>query len=126
MDMKLREAIRKARKHGGVMIEALSGWTTLECLETIPDETEPAHQAGWSFVLWDGGAEIVHETKQRPFMGSQYRVRLSRSARHAAIAAGLLRLPNGLDMLKRAWRLATDQEREAFLARIRWQLNPKV
>ncbi len=42
-----------------------------------------------------------------------------KSARAAALAAGILHAPTALDQLRRAWRAATPAERRAFKAEIR-------
>lgn len=40
------------------------------------------------------------------------------SVRKAAIAAGIVKVPTGLDRLRRAWERASEEERSAFLATI--------
>lgn len=41
-----------------------------------------------------------------------------RSARAAAIEAGIVKVPTVLDILRKAWRKATDAEREEFLREV--------
>ena len=40
------------------------------------------------------------------------------SVRAAAIEAGIVKVPTALDLLKRAWAKATDQERAAFVTEV--------